>query len=489
MSEEDLAAAAASASALRQVVDLTRWIGPGRKLTQTGQLTMADARHLVGLLETSDEIDPVIGTRMFCTRSSADLPRLAFVVAWAKAAGLLRVVQGRLVPVKKNQRLLERPADLWTAMFTAFGQLGPALCPPGWFASLLGEDFSDGIAVLFASIAEGGGATRIEEAQERVWSTLSTRYYLDEATTEQLGHLRKATDRDLQRAAHELVAFGALTEDSETLRLSPTTEHVLRTRFAAVRPGDQIAQIKVTLLDTDPPVWRRLLVPTTLRLDRLDRIIQAAMGWTNSHLHMFVHPTGNFGTPDLDFPMHDERRAAFRDLAAREGDTAVNYDNLLDSLMITQRVPAWAGNFMDRAVRLPKRYLIDPGLLGPLLRVDHRRTLRDSDLLGRILDTLVAAQFRAECAISVVGADMYHLRDANGRHEIDLLLEARDGQIIAIEIKASAAPSHADARHLEWLRDRLGARLTVGLLVHTGPRVFALGDRILAVPIASLWSG
>jgi uncharacterized protein len=126
--------------------------------------------------------------------------------------------------------------------------------------------------------------------------------------------------------------------------------------------------------------------------------------------------------------------------------TAVNYDNLLDSLMITQRVPAWAGNFMDRAVRLPKRYLIDPGLLGPLLR------------------------------------------DANGRREIDLLIEARDGQITAVEIKATAAPSRADARHLEWLRERLGTRLTLGLVVHTGPRVFGLAERVIAVPIASLWS-
>src|SRR5262249_8602616 len=102
------------------------------------------------------------------------------------------------------------------------------------------------------------------------------------------------------------------------------------------------------------------------------------------------------------------------------------------------------------AVRLLKRYLIDPGLLGPLLRVDHRPTLRDTGLLGRVLDTLVAAQLRAECAISVVGADMYHLRDANGRREIDLLIEARDGQIIAIEVKATAAPSREDGRHLEW---------------------------------------
>lgn len=61
------------------------------------------------------------------------------------------------------------------------------------------------------------------------------------------------------------------------------------------------------------------------------------------------------------------------------------------------------------------------------------------------------------------------LRDANGRHEIDLHIEAPDGQIIAIDVKATAAPSRADARHLEWLRERLGTRLAVGLLVHTGP--------------------
>ncbi|WP_322768818.1 DUF4143 domain-containing protein [Frankia sp. Cr1] len=95
---------------------------------------------------------------------------------------------------------------------------------------------------------------------------------------------------------------------------------------------------------------------------------------------------------------------------------------------------------------------------------------------------------RAECALSVVGADLYHLRDANGRREIDLLLEARDGQAIAIEVKASAAPSHTDARHLEWLATEIGSRFTLGLLVHTGPRVFQLTERILAVPAAGLWS-
>ncbi|MEV4636691.1 DUF4143 domain-containing protein [Actinoplanes sp. NPDC049548] len=176
------------------------------------------------------------------------------------------------------------------------------------------------------------------------------------------------------------------------------------------------------------------------------------------------------------------------DAAGIDRATAVGYDTLLESLMITQRVPSWAGNRTDRALRLPKRFLIDPGLLGPLLLVDHRRALRDPDLLGRTLDTLVAAQFRAECTVSTIGADLFHLRDANGRREIDLIIESRDGHVLAIEVKATSSPSSHDARHLEWLRDQLGNRFTMGLVVHTGPRVFRLADRVLAVPLAALWS-
>jgi len=328
MSEDDLAAAALSAPALRQVTALTRWVGQGRKLTQTGQLTMADARHLVGLLDTGDEIDPVIGERVFRTRSSADLPVLAIVVAWATAAGLVRVVHGRLVSVKKNQRMIDRPAQLWNLMFAAFDQLGTTICSAGWFQSLLGDNFADGIAVVFGGIADGGGAAPTGAAQEEVWSALSARYYLDDATAEQLARLRKTTDNDVRRAVAGLVTLGALAEEEAAagmLRLTPLAEWALRSRYGAVAPGDQISQLKVTLLDTDPPAWRRLLVPATIRLDRLDRVIQAAMGWTNSHLHMFIHPSGRYGVPDLDFPLQDERRTTLGDLVAREGET-VRYE-------------------------------------------------------------------------------------------------------------------------------------------------------------------
>ncbi len=59
-----------------------------------------------------------------------------------------------------------------------------------------------------------------------------------------------------------------------------------------------VCQIKVTLLGTNPPIWRRLLVPEDLTLERLHRVIQAAMGWQDYHLHEFRIGKQRFGRPD-----------------------------------------------------------------------------------------------------------------------------------------------------------------------------------------------
>jgi hypothetical protein len=52
----------------------------------------------------------------------------------------------------------------------------------------------------------------------------------------------------------------------------------------------EVYVIKVTLLDTSPPIWRRILVPRDITLRNLHRTLQVVMGWTNSHLHQFVLP-------------------------------------------------------------------------------------------------------------------------------------------------------------------------------------------------------
>jgi hypothetical protein len=49
----------------------------------------------------------------------------------------------------------------------------------------------------------------------------------------------------------------------------------------------EVYALKVTLLDTSPPVWRRILVPRDITLGNLHRTLQTVMGWTNCHLHQF----------------------------------------------------------------------------------------------------------------------------------------------------------------------------------------------------------
>jgi len=113
--------------------------------------------------------------------------------------------------------------------------------------------------------------------------------------------------------------------------------------------------------------------------------------------------------------------------------------------------------------------------------------LRDGDLLGRLLDTFVLAQLRADCAVSELGLRLFHIRDANGRHDVDLLAEMPDGRVIGIEIKAGASPGSGDAAHLLWLRGAVGDRFIGGVVFHTGPRSIRLDQGILALPICTLW--
>jgi len=50
----------------------------------------------------------------------------------------------------------------------------------------------------------------------------------------------------------------------------------------------KVYAIKVTLLGTEPPVWRRFLVERDITLGQLHSTLQIVMGWTNSHLHQFL---------------------------------------------------------------------------------------------------------------------------------------------------------------------------------------------------------
>jgi hypothetical protein len=67
----------------------------------------------------------------------------------------------------------------------------------------------------------------------------------------------------------------------------------------------RIYQLKVQLREVRPPVWRRVLVPGEMDLAELHEVVQAAMGWTNSHLHEFEAEDARYGVPDPDWDLDE----------------------------------------------------------------------------------------------------------------------------------------------------------------------------------------
>jgi hypothetical protein len=58
--------------------------------------------------------------------------------------------------------------------------------------------------------------------------------------------------------------------------------------------------LRIDLKHVKPKVWRRILVPATIKLDKLHDVLQIVMGWTDSHLHQFTIGDGQYGRPDYD---------------------------------------------------------------------------------------------------------------------------------------------------------------------------------------------
>lgn len=84
--------------------------------------------------------------------------------------------------------------------------------------------------------------------------------------------------------------------------------------------GTAVLQLKLSLRGVSKPsVWRRLLVPAEMRLSQLHRVIQTAMGWTDTHLHAFSTPDGDYGPPDPELDHRDERTARLSDFLTQPG--------------------------------------------------------------------------------------------------------------------------------------------------------------------------
>jgi Plasmid pRiA4b ORF-3-like protein len=91
-----------------------------------------------------------------------------------------------------------------------------------------------------------------------------------------------------------------------------------------------VHRVKVSLHGSKPPVWRRIEIPSAMRLDLVHKVMQVAFDWEGYHLHAFETVCGEFGAPDDDddwSDRKDETAAALAQVAAAEKAKAVySYD-------------------------------------------------------------------------------------------------------------------------------------------------------------------
>lgn len=97
------------------------------------------------------------------------------------------------------------------------------------------------------------------------------------------------------------------------------------------------------------------------------------------------------------------------------------------------------------------------------------------------------AQLRPELAIAGRRIRVHHLRTKAGREEIDLVLELPGGNSSASRSTRQLRPSRLNPPP-KWLRAHFPERFVAGAVVHTGPDIIELDDRILALPISTFWA-
>lgn len=166
--------------------------------------------------------------------------------------------------------------------------------------------------------------------------------------------------------------------------------------------------------------------------------------------------------------------------------TVRRYVDLLEAAMLVRMVPAYAGDLARRVVKSPKVAVIDTGLAASLAGLSPESVQADPVQFGRLAETFVVNELQRQLGWSSAGARLMHARTAAGR-EVDVVVEARDGRIAGVEVKAGRTVGSGDFAGLRALRETAGERFTRGVVLHTGTDVVPFAADLWAVPMSALW--
>jgi hypothetical protein len=169
-----------------------------------------------------------------------------------------------------------------------------------------------------------------------------------------------------------------------------------------------------------------------------------------------------------------------------DGKTAARYMSVFEQMYLLKRVEPWASNRLKRVVKAPKLQFLDSGLLAMLLNLTEEEIQKNRARFGHVLETFVYAELLKHTTTAQADYHLMYYRDAD-KVEVDIVIENAAGQLVGVEVKASATVTEADLRGLRKLAGLAGDSFSRGVILYDGDETLPLGDRICAAPLSTLW--
>lgn len=165
------------------------------------------------------------------------------------------------------------------------------------------------------------------------------------------------------------------------------------------------------------------------------------------------------------------------------------YRDHLSQLWLLDPIYSWQpvlNNPFKWLMRAPKHHLADPALAARLLDLNSASLSsgRGAAMAGPLFESLATLTLRV--ASEAADARVGHLRTKNGDREVDLVVEGFNGEILGIEVKLSAHVSDQHVRHLLWMREQLGERVSDLVILYSGKQAYRRRDGVAVIPLALL---
>ncbi len=179
----------------------------------------------------------------------------------------------------------------------------------------------------------------------------------------------------------------------------------------------------------------------------------------------------------------------YADLARVAGlpvSTLKRYLVLFEMLFLIRTVPAWSSNLSKRLIKTPRLVFVDTGILAHLAGATVERLQTEPTQSGPLLENFVTMELVKQATWSKHRPEVFYFRTHTGQ-EVDVVLEAADGRVVGIEVKAAGAVKSGDFRGLQALQEVAPRKFHRGIVLYQGKETVPFGKDQWAMPMEALW--